>query len=68
MQIFESHYQIFLLSRHPECQPLYQLLTFFKSLFSSFAQVFISYTTLTRDSLSANNFVLEDKSPDKSII
>ena len=43
-----------------------RITTFFKSLFSSFTEVFMSCATLKRDVLSANNFVLEDKSPDKS--
>ena len=38
-----------------------QILTFFKALFSSFAEVFMSCSTLKRDLLSANNFALENK-------
>ena len=45
-----------------------QLLTLFKSLFTSFAEVFMSWATLKRDVSSANDFALEDKSSDKSFV
>ena len=45
-----------------------QSLIFFKSLFSSFAEVVMSCVTENRDVSSANNFALEDRSPDKSFI
>ena len=40
----------------------------FKSLFTSFAEVFMSWATLKRDVSSANDFALEDKSSDKSFV
>ena len=45
-----------------------QSLIFFKSLFSSFAEVVMSCVTKNRDVSLANNFALEDRSPDKSFI
>ena len=45
-----------------------QSLIFFKLLFSSFAEVFMSFLTKKRDASSANNFALEDRSPDKSFM
>ena len=43
-----------------------QILTFIKWLFSSFAEVLMTCTTVKRDVSSPNNFVLEDESSDKS--
>ena len=45
-----------------------QSLSFFKSLFSSFAEVVMSCVTENRDASSANNFALEDRAPDKSFM
>ena len=45
-----------------------QSLIFCKSLFSSFAEVVMSYATENRDVSSANHFVLENRSPDKSFM
>ena len=39
-----------------------------KSLFSLFAEVVMSCVTENRDVSSVNNFVLEDRSPDKSFM
>ena len=41
---------------------------FFKPLFSSLAEVVMSCVTENRDVSSANNFALEDRSPDKSFM
>ena len=49
--------------------PLYNLHNCtFKSLFSLFADVFMSCATLKRDVSSARNFALEDKSPEKLLL
>ena len=45
-----------------------QSLIFFRSLFSSFAEVVMSCVTENKDVSSASNFPLEDRSPDKPFI
>ena len=45
-----------------------QLITFFKSLFNSLAELLMPCTTMKRDLSSGKNFALEVKSLDKSFI
>ena len=45
-----------------------QSLTFFRSLFNSIANAFISCTTKNREVLPANNLAFDDKPSDKSLI